>query len=240
MLNRLKLYAPHILTGLAVTGVFVTAWYAAEGHHRAQGERYLIGTDRRETFMNAARARWRYYAPATVTGILTVLAMCSATKISLDREHVAQIAEKAVADSYCAYRRAVKENVSGSKYDEIEAHKAKQRISSVTELAPPPSGSEPLSLLMDELSGRYFWADIGKVRFAEKEIAVRLLGGDNISVNEFYELVGFPPIALGDQLNWADGMQFEVALGHALSNTDRPCAVISFNPEPVAAYYKIH
>ena len=69
-----------------------------------------------------------------------------------------------------------------------------------------------------------------------RELAAR----DAISVNQFYELVGLPTIALGDQLGWPTGTQFEVLLGSALSNTSRPCAVITFDPEPVAGYFRIN
>ena len=234
-------YAPHILTAFAVFGVFTTAWYAADGHQRAQRERYELGNTRQETILNAAKARWKYYAPATVSGILTVIAMCSATKISLDREQVAQLAGQAISDSYCAYRRAVKESVTGEKYKEINDLNAKRKASLVQEIPPPPPGSgEPLSLFLDELSGRYYYVDIGQLRVAEKEVSVRLFGGEAISVNQFYELVGLPTIALGDQLGWPTGTQFEVLLGSALSNTSRPCAVITFDPEPVAGYFRIN
>ena len=79
-------HAPQILAGLAVVGVGVTAVQAAQGHLAAQDVRYELGESRGETLYNMLRARWKCYAPATITGILTIACVIGGTKVSLVRQ----------------------------------------------------------------------------------------------------------------------------------------------------------
>lgn len=232
-------HAPQILAGLAVIGVGVTAVQAAQGHLAAQEVRYELGESRGETLYNMLRARWKCYAPATITGILTIACVIGGTKVSLVRQASLVSALGFMKSSHERLQRSV-EALPEEARNEVRSLAAKDSIAA----GEPPSGALFVGngdiLWQDAFTGRYFTADKNRVDQAVNSVNHALIHGDAISLNEFYERVGLETVSSGDELGWAiGGPLVEVQTVAALSRDGRPCVSLDFITPPRPQWWKI-
>lgn len=229
---------PKILTGVAVSGTITTAILAADGHLKAQQVRYEISEDRGKTISNAFKARWKYYAPAVISGITTIAAIVFAQRSSDKRIAAVSAAYSMSKDSYAAYKKAVAEQIkSDEKRQGLDERAAViQQETSNADPSPVFIGAGKV-LCYDAYTGRYFSSDRESIRAAVNDVNAELLRDDYSPLNRFYSSVGLPEVKIGNEIGWNVDHRCEVIFGTTVSEDGKPCLVIAFAPDPIPGWW---
>lgn len=222
---------PAITTTLACAGVVTTAVLAAKGHLAAkEADLYIDRTGtRKEVAIDWLRANWRFYAPATVSGVLTVVAILG-THGLLKRNLVGALGALERTQALVA------ETVSDPEKSALAAPAVKENAPhNPMRLAEDAITGEVL--YEDQLTGRYFRGKPGVVNAATNSVNAELNNGDSVSLNYFYAQVGLPMVPLGDLLGWSFGKGLvETRILGGLTEDGRPCATVVFVKPPTSDY----
>lgn len=231
-----------IIVGVAIAGVGSTAVLAADGHLKAQEKRYeVIKDNKKQTVINAVKARWTYYIPAVTSGTVTILSILALTR-TIDK----RFAALATAYSYSektleALRKASKDVLDDKQMQQIEKKAAEnQQVSTNPDKPVLLIGSGEV-LCYDQYSGRYFSSNKEAIRSAINDINGELYAHDVAPLNMYYSLVGLEEVAGGDQLGWGVSVNpLEPKFSSHLSPDGKPCLSIGFNREPHPNWWSLY
>ena len=142
-----------------------------------------------------------------------------------------KLSEQALLD----YKDKVIETIGEEKEREISDKVVKDRFNSVPKTQP---ASEVIygtgqCLCHDPLSGRYFNADMDKIRRVENDLNYRLMKENMVSLNEFYTELGMECTEMGFKYGWNidDGL-IEVRFTSTITDDNKLCLVVSFARNP--------
>jgi hypothetical protein len=126
--------------------------------------------------------------------------------------------------SLAKWQHKVLEQVGGKKYEEIRQEVVRPEESPTTILLEGEG-----TLFFDKFSGRYFKAkSVEVVRQAVVTLNEKLYSDDFVNLNEFYYLLGLPPMETGDQIGWDIQNGAITARYDPFLYDDVPCVTISF------------
>ncbi len=234
--------SPAILSGLAIGGLILTAWWTHRAALKAQ-DIVLEAVDNKEVdadldWKKKVELTWKVYIPPVIMGATSIACIIGAHNISVGRQaalaSIASISTEALKE----YKDKVVETIGEKKEQKIRDEIAKDKIE-----RNPPSGSTVIltdrgnTLMYDSLSGRYFRGDIEKIRRSENTLNKLMLSEDAITLNELYYSWGLPPIKTGDDQGWhiENGM-IEFSFSSQLAENDEPCLVIDQRVLPGARF----
>ncbi len=215
MVRSLKHYTPTLLSIVASLGVIATAALSVRATPKAiQILKKKCAEDEQEPKkLDVIKATWHCYIPAALVGISTIGCIFGANALNRRQQASLASAYALISQSYKEYQEKVKEL-----YGE-EAHKAVM-TALVTEkvdkdhtiIATAMYGAttldfgdtdEEIHTFYDCFSNRPFESTISKVLQAEYHLNRNFaLGGLYVELNNFYELLGIPPIDNGKVLGW--------------------------------------
>lgn len=238
--DKITEHSPAILTGIGITGMLSTTLLAVKATPKALRliEEAEDEKDDELTKTEIIKACWKCYIPAAVTAGASVACLVGATSVNNKRNAVLATAYKMSETALTEYKNKVIETIGEKKEEEIRDKIAKDRIDKN-----PVRNNEVIitdkgnTLCYDIISGRYFECDMDKIRKAENIINKRLMNDMYAALNEFYELIGLPCVAIGYELGWNmdDGL-IEIDFSTQLSEDDRPCIVIGYSIPPKYKY----
>lgn len=242
LLNRsqmfLKRNAPTILTCVGAVGVVATSVMAVKATPKAlrclEDAREEKGEEL--TKLEVVKVAGPAYIPAVVMGAATIACIFSANVLN-KRKQAALISAYALLDnSYKEYKKKVIE-LYGDDADqlvreEIVKDKYEERDISLED--------DSKQLFYDEFSDRYFESTMENVLKAEYEVNRKLSSHSGLYLNEFYELLGVPPVDYGDHLGWSAAEVYDMCweswidFYHKKVDMDDgfDCFIISFSPDP--------
>ncbi|QFG08717.1 hypothetical protein PBI_INGRID_42 [Arthrobacter phage Ingrid] len=232
--------SPMILTGMAVAGVVTVAVLAAKASPRAVQDIQHAESERTEplTTVEKVALTYHYFIPAAVAGSLTIGAIVMAQTVN-SRRQAAFISAYTIAESrYRDYQQKVVDKMGEAKEQEVRDDIAQDYVN-----AHPINNSTLIvndtdtQAFLDILSGRHFLSTVEKVRRAENKLNYQLNNDAYASVNDFYDAIGIPHIAVGEDLGWKSGRMVDVRLSTVLDN-DRAVITIDFSVEPMGDYYR--
>ena len=87
-------------------------------------------------------------------------------------------------------------------------------------------------LCYDELSGRYFYSSMDRLRRAENVVNRKIISEMWVSLNEFYSEIGLESIELGKDVGWNVDSMISLGFTTQMSDDDRPCIVMQFYNRP--------
>lgn len=187
---------------------------------------------------------WKLYVPCAVSFAGSVACILTAQSVNMKRQTAFATAYALSEAAFSDYKEEVK-NVIGEKKereikDKVAAKKIKEKPVTQGDIVITGKGN---TICFDTLSGRYFRSDINQIKSAVNELNMGLSTGmDYCSLNDFYEELGIPPTALGDDLGWnvtKDGL-IDVDYSSQLTPNDEPCLVIEYTVAPrydYSSYY---
>lgn len=227
--------SPKILTGCAVSGVIGTVIFAVKATPKAQ---IVLEEKRREyegemPWYEQAKAVVPVYIPTLAMGSVTIGCIIGATAIASKRNAVLASLYSASELALKNYQQKVVETIGERKEHEVRAAMAKDEM-----MSNPVSHANVIEtgyggeLCYDELSGRYFYSSMDRLRRAENAVNRKIISEMWVSLNEFYSEIGLESIELGKDVGWnVDGM---ISLGFTtqMSDDDRPCIVMQFYNRP--------
>jgi hypothetical protein len=229
-----------ILTGMAVAGVVTVAVLAAKASPRAVQDIQRAESERVEplTTVEKVALTYHYFIPAAVAGSLTIGAIVMAQSIN-SRRQAAFISAYTIAESrFRDYQQKVVDKMGEAKEQEVRDDIAQDYVN-----ANPINNSTLIvndtdtQAFLDILSGRHFLSTVEKVRRAENKLNYQLNNDAYASLNDFYDALGIPHIAVGEDLGWKSGRMVDVRLSTVLDN-DRAVITIDFSVEPIGDYYR--
>lgn len=248
-INKLvKDNSPTIISAAAVAGVITTAVLTARATRKAttyileetgqldQSTPEVKDLSRREILEQT----WKVYIPPVISGTATIACILWANRLGLQR-NAALIAAAALADrAFSEYKDEVVQILGEKKHDEVQDRVAAKRVAE----NPAPSNEVLLigsseQLCYDMWSGRYFRSDVETIRRAVNELNTAILQNNMYDdLNEFYSLVGLPPIAAGEVVGWSVDNQCDVGFSSHLTDDTRGCLAIFFKNPPKADFGK--
>lgn len=186
--------SPAILTAIGISGVVSTAYLSGKASYEAAGiirKAEMGGDPPPEDPLERLKSRvplvWKLYIPAASSGAVTIGCMVMATRIGSRRT-------AAVAAAYSLSERAFteyKEKVAETHGQNKEAKLRESLHQDTVNNRPPTQQLVMLSaagnvLCHDQFAGRYFHADMEKLRGAQNKTNDKIIREGEASMNDFY------------------------------------------------------
>lgn len=235
-------HAPEILTGIGIAGMFTTTVLAVKATPSAlrliEDARYEKGEALTAT--EKAKACWKCYVPAVVTGVASTACIVGATSVSARRTAALAAAYQISETALSEYREKVVETIGEKKERQVREKVNQDRVEKN-----PVSKSEVIitekgnTLCYDSISGRYFRSDIDKIRKAANELNRVMVYEMYVSLNDFYDELDLDHTRIGDELGWNldDGL-IEPEFSSTIADDGTPCIVLDYKSAPKYNYSK--
>lgn len=238
-------HSPEILTGIGIAGMITTTVLAVKATPKAmrllEEEREYLEEDETLTPREVVKVAWKCYIPAAVTCVASTACLIGASRVNLKRNAALATAYKLSETALNEYQSKVIETIGEKKEEIIRDKIAKEKIEKdpVTSKEVIITGNGK-TLCYDAISGRYFEADIDRIKKAENDLNKKMLSDMYLSLNEFYDEIGLRPTTLGNELGWNldDGL-IDLHFSSQLSEDGRPCLVIDYHIAPRYNYHKL-
>lgn len=188
------------------------------------------------TLKDYVQVTWRYYLPPILLAGVSTGAIIFAHK-SDRKENAALAAAYALSEGRLReYTEKVVETIGEKKEKEVREAIDKDRVEKnpavESEIINTGEGD---TLCMDAWNGRYFYSDIEVLRRAAVDLSRRVLDGEMVSVNDFYDRINLPQAKNGDYFAWEIGNHhemIELAFSSQLDFKKRPVLVMDFKFMP--------
>lgn len=229
--------APEILIGFGLAGMLTSTIMAVKATPKAmeiikEEEDYL---NRELSKAEKVKLAWKPYVPAAIGYCASAALIISANNVNSKRSAMFAGAYKLSEQTLATYKDKVIETIGEEKEREISDKVVRERYSTVPKTQP---ASEVIygtgqCLCHDPLSGRYFNADMDKIRRVENELNYRLMKENMVSLNEFYTELGMECTEMGFKYGWNidDGL-IEVRFTSIITDDNKLCLVVSFARNP--------
>lgn len=227
--------SPGILTGLGVAGAVTTALLTGQAAWRAALMMDTIDPDSNASVKEIAKETWHLYIPAAASGVATITCIIAANHIGARRTAAIAAAFKLSEQLTEEYKERVIKTLGVQKEEKMRSELAGERMTRAgggeTIII---SGSE--SLFYDEMSGRFFQAEMENIRKAVNDINYKVNNYYCASLSDFYELIGLQKTSFSDGVGWNTDELLEVRFVATLLENNRPAVSMSFNNVPIHGY----
>ena len=243
--SGLERHSPAILTALGITGMIGTTVLAVKATPKAldliENKKEELDKDKL-TVVETVKATWKCYAPAAVTCVTSAACLIGASSVHTKRNAALATAYKLSESALIEYRDKVVETIGEKKEQSVRDAIAKDHVEKN-----PVTNNEVIitdrgyTLCYDELSGRYFYSDIEKIKKAANELNRQMLNDMYVSLNELYYELGLEGTKLGEQMGWnIDRGLIDLKFSATVSADDRPCIVLDYRIPPMYDYQNMH
>lgn len=237
--------APTVLSGIAVTTSVATAVLSAQGSFRA-AQMLRMEEIRREisvldpepmTLREKAELVWPCYAPAAVTGVVSVTCIIFANRIGTRRAAAMAAAYTMSRDAFSEYKDKVVEKFGKGKEtkvrDEIAADQVRNNPNDREIIISGPNEV----MCYDSITGRYFKSDVESLRKAQNDVNRQILHDMSAPLSEFYSLIGLPQTPYSDEVGWNHDHELELQFTTVLSEDGTPCISINYETYPIRNFW---
>ena len=200
--------SPKILLGIGITGMISTTVLAVKATPKALRRIDEVKNSRDDgqlSKMDVVKTTWKYYIPATVTGVVSVACLIGADSVHAKRNAALATIYKLSESAFSDYREKVIETIGEKKEKVVREHVAEEYIkrNPVNESSIIITGKGN-SRCFDPLSGRRFESDIDRIKRAEIKLNKEMQQGicGSVSLNDFYDELGLEHTDIGDVLGW--------------------------------------
>ena len=239
--SGLAKHSPAILTALGITGMIGTTVLAVKATPKAldliENKKEELDKDKL-TVMETVKATWKCYVPAAITCATSAACLIGASSVHTKRNAALATAYKLSESALIEYRDKVVETIGEKKEQSVRDAIAKDHVEKN-----PVTNNEVIitdkgyTLCYDELSGRYFYSDIEKIKKAANELNRQMLNDMYVSLNELYYELGLEGTKLGEQMGWnVDRGLIDLKFSATVSADDRPCIVLDYRVPPMYDY----
>ena len=239
--SGLAKHSPAILTALGITGMIGTTVLAVKATPKAldliENKKEELDKDKL-TVVETMKATWKCYVPAAITCATSAACLIGASSVHTKRNAALATAYKLSESALIEYRDKVVETIGEKKEQSVRDAIAKDHVEKN-----PVTNNEVIvtdrgyTLCYDELSGRYFYSDIEKIKKAANELNRQMLNDMYVSLNELYYELGLEGTKLGEQMGWnVDRGLIDLKFSATVSADDRPCIVLDYRVPPMYDY----
>ena len=239
-------HGPQILTGIGIAGMITTTVLAVKATPKAlraiEEKQREEGVDKLP-LKDVAKATWKCYIPAGITGATSIACLIGAQSVNSRRNAALAAAYKIFETALTEYKEKVVEMIGEKKEqavrESIAKDKVEKHVPGNTEIYITEKGD---TLFLEPISGRVFKSDVESVRQAINTINYNMISDifGYASLNDFYDEIGLARTSLGDELGWnignGDG-QLKIDLFPEKAD-DKPCFCLYYDRNPHYDYQK--
>ena len=240
----LSKHTPEILMGIGITGLVTSTVLAVRATPKAleliEKKKEELQVDKL-TAEDTVKATWKCYIPAAATSISSIACIIGANTVHARRNAMLATAYKLSEKAFIEYKDKVVEAIGEKQEKVIKEKIAQDRIDNN-----PVSKSEVIitekgnTLCYEELSGRYFRSDIGKIKASINDLNRRMLSEMYISLNDLYSELGLECTQLGRLLGWnIDKGYIKPIFSAHLADDGTACVSLDFEEAPQYDFDKI-
>lgn len=237
-------YSPEILMGFGITGMITTTILAVKATPKAL---QLMGEKKDELEVDTLapvdiiKATWKCYVPAVITGTVSTACLIGSNSVNAKRNAALATAYKLSETAFAEYRDKVVETIGDKKEkavkDKISEDKIKENPVTKTEVIITGKGQ---TLFFEPLSSRYFYSNIDLIKRAENKLNKDIITDAfdaGVTVNDFYNEIGLPTTATGDNLGWKIGYLIDIYPSAQMAeegteHEGEPCVVLNYSNPP--------
>lgn len=217
-----------LLCAAAVVGVASTAYLTAKASFAAAKD--LEEVDEDLPFKEKAQLVWKYYIPASISGVTTVSSIYGVLRTSQHKTAAAQAALALSERAFSEYKEKVIEQIGPRKEQKIRDEINEDLV----EKSPPDSAlviaASPGNVLcMEKYSGRYFLSDMETLKKAENLINSKMLKHDEQTLLDFYYEVGLPETMYSSNVGWQSDRLMELIFTAVVGPDGKPVLVFEYN-----------
>lgn len=237
--------APTVLSGIAVTTSVATAVLSAQGSFRAarilriEELRRDLETLNSEpiTLREKVDLVWICYAPAAVTGVISVTCIICANRIGTRRAAAMAAAYTMSRDAFAEYKDKVVERFGKGKETKIRDEIAADQIrNNPNDREIIISGPNEV-MCYDSITGRYFKGNIEALRKAQNDVNRSILHDMSAPLSEFYSLIGLPQTPYSNEVGWNSDHALELQFTTVLADDGTPCLSINYETYPIRNFW---
>lgn len=240
----LSRHSPEILMGIGITGMITSTVFAVKATPKA----LLLMEEKKEELevdklapVDVVKATWKCYIPAVVTGGVSVACLIGSNSVNAKRNAALATAYKLSETAFAEYRDKVVETIGDKKEkvikDKISEEKIKENPVSKTEVIITGKGQ---TLFFEPLSSRYFYSNLDLIQRAVNKLNRDIITSafdDGVSVNDFYQEIGLPTTATGDNLGWKIDYIIDIypsaqMCDEGTEHEGEPCIVLNYTNPP--------
>lgn len=240
----LSRHSPEILMGIGITGMITSTVFAVKATPKA----LLLMEEKKEelevdtlTPVEVVKATWKCYVPAVITGGVSVACLIGSNSVNAKRNAALATAYKLSETAFAEYRDKVVETIGDKKEkvvkDKISEEKIKENPVSKTEVIITGKGQ---TLFFEPLSSRYFYSNLDLIQRAVNKLNRDIITSafdDGVSVNDFYQEIGLPTTATGDNLGWKIDYIIDIYPSAQMAeegteHEGEPCIVLNYTNPP--------
>lgn len=225
--------SPTILTVFGVTGTISTAYLTGKAAYRSVDiirNAEVIDPDPDEILRLRDKAKlvWKLYIPASVSGVVTVACIVTASRVASRRTAAIAAAYSLTETAFTEYREKIVETLGEGKEKKVRDQLAQDKV----------NGQQPSGMLIigtgkvlccEMFTGRYFESDMESLRKAQNDINAKLLRDDVVPLSEFYHLVGLSYTDYSGEIGWTSDKMLDLDFATVLTEDNKPCMVFSYN-----------
>ena len=228
LLKFVKDNIPVICTAAAAAGTLVTGVLAARGHELALSRTYGFEQPTLRETAKIVRDNWTCYIPAACFAVVTVAALVTGHQVLARRLAGTFVLYEMAESSAARWQSAAREALHDDAYEAVKEHKDSRREAEIVPVVLPED------VFVDDYSGRIFRSKLETIRKHVNDVNERLLHGTEafVSLNDWYNMIGLPTIAMGDWVGWDDTYLLEVEYSAVIHEDGSPVGVVSFRNPP--------
>lgn len=229
--TMIKRNSTTILSSTAITGVATTAYLASRATLKAAPEileKPWFEESRAERVKRQIRETWKFYIPAAASGVVTSVCIIGVAKVGNRRAMAAQAAFVLTERAYSEYRDKVIEEYGEKKDLKIRDSIAEDRVRNNPPKDVLVMGSGHI-LCCELHTGRYFPSDIETLKRSTNELNATLLRQDQVSMEEWYYMIGLDPTSLSSDVGWTSDKLMDLKFTSVLTPDGRPCLAFDYN-----------
>lgn len=232
--------SPVLLLGTAIAGVVTTGVLAARAGYQARGivDAEQARRDEEEesaplTFQDKAKLTWLCYAVPAVTGASTIAAVTGLHTVHTKRANALAALYAVTSTKLDDVQAKAEELLGAKKTQELSNDIGQKNVDRnplvESEVVITGTGTE---LMQDDWSGRYFMGSVANVEAAMNDLNRKLIEEGEVSLNDYYDLIGLPEIEMGTRFGWNGGDKPAARFGTAMSADGRPVISVWFRTKP--------
>lgn len=241
VLSETKKKAPTILACTGAVGVITTAIFASKATLKADEviKTHEVNLEEPLTIKEKIKLTWKYYVPTFLMGTISITSILVSNRLSTKQTAIFATAATAAERTLQEYQKNLVDIVEPNKVSKIEDAIAKTHLEKTPvddrSVIPTQGGTV---LCFDDYNGRYFRSDAEKIRQVVNDANEIINSKGEISLNDFYYLLGLPKCADGDERGWNlynNGL-IDVWFYHDLATNYEPVLCMGFRNGPIVNF----
>ena len=240
----LSKHSPEILMGMGIAGMITTTVLAVKATPKAM---LLLEEKKNDleveklTPAETVKTAWKCYVPAAVSCAVSVACLVGSNSVNARRNAALATAYKLSETAFAEYRDSTLDVVGEKKEKAIRDKMSEKHVKEL-----PPSRTEIIvtgkgkTLFFEPLSSRYFYSDLELIRRAENRLNKEIISDafdSGRTVNDFYDEIGLPTTATGDNLGWKVGYLIDIYPSAQMAeegteHEGEPCIVLNYSNPP--------